>query len=145
MILLFPNRQAARRATPFFVEEAGRRCWVQTDDEAVMALGERRPSNRYALHIPSQTRTHAPLPEEQIAAFEASARAIGLTHLSPATGFWTLESGVLQEEPLRIAWSEGPVDAETLRALARRILTEGDQEAVAIEVAGRVEVVRVPK
>ena len=142
MIIIFPNQPAALRATPFFVEEAGLGCWVQSEDDALLIQGERRLSYRYALHIPSQTRGHAPLLPEQIAAFEAAAYSIGLNDISQATGFWTLENGVLQEEPLRIAWSEEQVDAEALRALARRVLLESDQEAVAIEVAGRVEVVR---
>lgn len=142
MIIIFPNQQAALRATPFFVEEAGLGCWVQSEDEALLIQGERQLSHRYALHIPSQTRRHAPLPPEQIAAFEAAAYSIGLNHTSQATGFWTLENGVLQEEPLQIVWSEEQVDGEALRALARRVLMESDQEAVAIEVAGRVEVIR---
>lgn len=140
-ILLFPGKQSALRATPFFVEEAGRGFWVQTEDEAVLPHGEPCTSKRYALHIPSQTRDHAPLPQEQIEAFETAARAIGLDRISPATGFWTLGNGVLQEEPLRIAWSEELVDAEALRALARRILQECEQEVVAMEVAGKVEVI----
>ncbi len=105
-------------------------------------LGERRSSCRFALHIPSQTRNHVPLPEKQIEAFEAAARAIGLLQISPATGFWTLDSGILQEEPLRIAWSEAPVDTEALKRLAYQVLAEGNQEAVAMEVAGWVDIIR---
>lgn len=141
-ILLFPSRAAALQATPFFVEEPGRGCWVQTDDISVPAQGTPRHSERYALHIPSQTQTHTPLPQEQIREFEAAARAIGLKHISPATGFWTLENGLLQEEALLIAWSEEPVAPEALRSLARRVLIESCQEAVAIEVAGKVEIIR---
>lgn len=142
-ILVFSSRAAALQATPFFVEESGRGCWVQTDAVGIASdLYERRSSSRYALHIPSQTRHHVPLPEEQIQAFEAAARAIGLVQISPATGFWTLDSGILQEEPLRIAWSEAPVDVEALERLAYQVLTESEQEAVAMEVGGRVEVIR---
>lgn len=144
-IVLFPDPAAALAATPFFIEEAGLGCWVQTADETVLQKGEPRPASRYALHIPSETWQQKPLEAAKIEAFETAARNIGLLQASPATGYWTLDSGVLQEEPLRIAWSEEPVDAQALRTLARRILTEGDQEAVAIEVGGKVEAVRGPK
>ena len=138
----FPTPTAALSATPFFVEEEGIGCWVQSDDPAVLAQGQAFESQRFALHIPSQTREHAPLPPGQIAAFEAAARAIRLKQVSLATGYWTLDSGALQQEPLRIAWSAESVDEQAMRNLARRILAEGGQEAVAIEVAGRVEVIR---
>jgi hypothetical protein len=115
---------------------------VQSDDPTILAQGKTLEFRRYALHIPSQTREHTPLAPGQIAAFGAASRDIGLDQVSRATGFWTLETGVLQQEPLRIAWSDAPVEETALRALVLRILTESNQEAVAIEVAGRVVVVR---
>lgn len=142
-IVLFPNPAAALAATPFFIEEAGVGCWVQTADEAVLQQGERRPATRYALHIPSETWYQEPLDAASITAFVVAARGIGLRQVSRATGFWTLGSGLLQREPLQIAWSDEAVKLHLLRALARRILHEGEQEAVAIEVAGSVEVVRM--
>jgi hypothetical protein len=67
VLILFPIPTTAFSATPYFVEEEGVGCWVQSDDPAVSAQGEAFESRRYALHIPSQTREHAPLPPEQIA------------------------------------------------------------------------------
>lgn len=141
-IVLFPDPAAALAATPFFIEEAGVGCWGQTTDEAVLQQGERRPATRYALHIPSETWYRELLDAASITAFIVAARGIGLRQVSRATGFWTLGSGLLQREPLHIAWSDEAVNLHLLRTLARRILHEGEQEAVAIEVAGMVEMVR---
>ena len=115
---------------------------MQSDDPNLLALGKNLPSLRYALHIPSQTQHQAPLTPGQIEAFTVAAKAIGLHQISRATGYWTLATGQVQQEPLRIAWSDEPIDENALRKVASRILFEAEQEAVAIEVAGSVQIIK---
>jgi len=142
MIIIFPNPETALSHTPFFVDEENIGCWVQSNNSSLSALGDQRVSHRFALHIPSQTQKHLPLLTYQIEAFAAAARDLGLNQVSKAVGYWTLDSGVVQQEPLLIAWSNEPVDEQALREIASRILLDADQEAVAIEVTGTVEIVR---
>ena len=68
------------------------------------------------------------------------AASIGLRQVRNATGYWTLiSSGILQKEDVKIAFSHNRIDLAALRRLAREIILCTNQEAVAIEVQGRVE------
>ena len=75
--------------------------------------------------------------------FDAKAAKIGLDKNRRATGYWTLStSGELQSEEVLIAFSDQGVQYDLLRNLASEIIRYTNQDAVAIEVSGRVEQLR---
>ena len=141
--IVFASIEAARQATPFFIDEAGVGPWLSTADPALLTQGEVQMSARDALHIPSVEQTGAPIPAAIIEQIRQQAAAIGLKEICPATGYWTLsETGELQAEQVLIACSDSGVSAEALRQLAVTVARLTNQEAVAIEISGQVEQIR---
>ena len=139
--ILFDTWEQARAASPFFISEDGVGIWL---DDATGALGGHRIDVvRDALHVPSVTRTGEPLSSAIRAEALDRATRLGLREQHAAIGYWTLsDSGIVQEEAVIIVFSATAVDRLRLRALADWLLVAGEQDAVAIEVAGRVEQVR---
>lgn len=138
--IIFPSIQVALKASPFFIDEEQVGPWLSSSNQELYAFGTVIDSTRNAIHIPSLEQTGVVIPEAVIADYCQQAAAIGLTQLSDAVGYWTLAaSGVVQKEKVKIAFSEWLVDLEALRHLAQEIILATNQEAVAIEVAGKVE------
>ena len=138
--IVFPSIEAARKASPFFIDEEGIGPWLSSQDEKLYSLGTVLTISRNAVHIPSLEQTGARIPESMIVDFCQRAASIGLGQVSNAMGYWTLaSSGALQKEEVKIAFSHGMIDLDALRRLAREIILEMNQEAVAIEACGRVE------
>jgi hypothetical protein len=138
--IVFPSIEVALKASPFFIDEEGVGPWLSSDDEALYAFGRVIHSTRNAIHIPSLEQSGAIIPEVVIADFCQRAAGIGLSQLSDAVGYWTLAAtGVVQKEKVKIAFSDDSVDVVALRHLAQEIILATNQEAVAIEVGGKVE------
>ena len=139
--VVFPGPAAALAATPFFINEKGVGCWLSTEDPEILVQGKVMRSERYALHLPSIDQHGKPLSNAVIKGFLHEARRIGLDQRNRATGYWTLSTtGALQQEAIWILYAATEVPADRLRQLARRVLEEGDQDAVAMEVKGWVDV-----
>lgn len=137
--ILFPSIAAAQERTPFFIDEEGVGVWLSTDDPALLDGIAVIHTSRDALHLPSVEKNGRPLAPGLIAEFISRAKAIGLTDLRPARGYWTLsETGELQAEEVLIACSNRPVGHTQLLELAHFILAVGNQDAVAWEEAGQV-------
>lgn len=138
--IVFPSIQAALKASPYFIDEEQVGPWLSSADQDLNAFGTVFTSMRNAIHIPSLEQTGAMIPESAIADFCQRAASIGLTRISNATGYWTLTStGALQKESVKIVFSEEFIDPDALRNLGREIIVAANQEAVAIEISGRVE------
>lgn len=138
--IVFPSIQAALNASPYFIEEEQVGPWLSSADHELQALGMTFNTSRNAVHIPSVEQTGAMLPKSMIADICQRAASIGLTHISNASGYWTLAStGALQKESVKIAFSDDFIDPDVLRDLAREIIVAANQEAVAVEISGRVE------
>ncbi len=136
--ILFDTWEQARAASPFFIAEDGVGIWL--DDASGALAGRRIDVVRDALHVPSVTRSGQPLSLAVRAEALGQAARLGLRDQHAAIGYWTLsDSGIVQEEAVVIVFSATAVDRVRLRALADWLLVAGDQDAVAIEVAGRVE------
>ena len=140
--VIFDSIQSARATSPYFIDEEGLGIWLGTDDPAQLAAGRAIEVVRDALHVPSVTRTGAPLSIAVRAEAIGLAGRIGLRGRHLATGYWTLShNGELQTEPVLIVFSTTAVNADSLRQVALWLLERGDQDAVAIELRGRVSVV----
>ena len=138
--IVFPSIEAARKASPFFIDEEGIGPWLSSYDEKLYSLGTVITTSRNAIHIPSMEQTGVKISESLIVDFCQRAALIGLSRVSNATGYWTLaSSGILQKEEVKIAFSHDVIDLDALRRLARHIIQASNQEAVAIETYGRVE------
>jgi hypothetical protein len=138
--IIFPSIKVARKASPFFIDEEGVGPWLSSSDEKLFAFGKVITSTRNAIHIPSLERTGEVIEERLIADFCREAAALGLVQIRKATGYWTLAfSGEVQKEKVKIAFTDDYVDPQALRDLAQEIIVLTNQEAVAIEVAGKVE------
>lgn len=113
--------------------------WLFSDRDDLPASLPRVTTTRDAIHLPSVDKNGTLLSEELVNDFLAGAWAIGLVQVHRARGYWTLsETGELQDEDVRIAFSAMPVDPAALRALADKVLLRGNQDAVAFEIAGQV-------
>lgn len=140
--VVFDSIQAAHAVSPYFIDEDGFGIWLGTDDAAQLAAGSVVEVVRDALHVPSVTRTGVPLSIAVRAEAIGLAGRIGLRERHTATGYWTLsDSGELQTESVLIVFSSTSVSAEGLHKVAAWLLERADQDAVAIEVRGRVKVV----
>lgn len=138
--VVFSSISDARESTPFFIDEEGVGPWLGTDNPEILARGEVILIARDALHIPTLQQNGHPIPLELRSEIEARAAAIGLTQTHRAIGYWTLsESGEQQQENVTIVISSKPVDRASLRDLAEFIIREANQDAVAIEISGKVE------
>lgn len=140
--VVFPGPASARAATPFFIDETGVGSWLSTGDPNILTRGAIRRSKRFALHLPTTDREGNPLVDYILAAFMLEAQRIGLDQRNHATAYRTLpDTGAWRQKDIWILYSENEIPEEPLRQLARRVLEAGDQDAVTIEVRGRVEVV----
>jgi hypothetical protein len=138
--VVFSSIRDARTSTPFFIDEEGVGPWLSTDDPEILARGTVIQVARDALHIPTLQQDGRPIPLELRAEIEARAVAIGLTQTHRAIGYWTLsETGEQQQEAVTIATASQPIDQASLRDLAEFIISTANQEAVALEISGRVE------
>lgn len=138
--VIFPTIEAARAASPFFIDEHGVGIWLETADPTQLTLGRAIDVVREAIHLPTLTRGGNPVPPKVQTEALARARELGLSEQHPAEGYWTLSTpGDLQHERVTIAFSLVPIAPAPVRALARWLLQAADQDAVAIEVGGRVE------
>lgn len=138
--IVFSSTQAAIKASPYFINEEQVGPWLSSADHKLQALGTTFNTSRNAIHIPSLEQTGTMIPESVIADICQRAASIGLTRISNATGYWTLAStGALQKESVKIAFSDDIIDPDTIRNLAREIILAANQEAVAVEISGRVE------
>jgi hypothetical protein len=138
--IIFPSIQVALKASPFFIDEDQVGPWLSSSNEKLFAFGTVIASTRNAIHIPSLERTGEVIEESVIADFCREAATLGLVQIRNATGYWTLAfSGEVQKEKVKIAFTDDYVDPVALRALALGIIALTNQEAVAIEVAGKVE------
>ena len=127
-------------ASPFFIDEQGIGAWLSTDNERLLAKGKVILSTRNAIHIPSLEKNGRQISAALIETLSQQALDIGLDNIHTATGYWTLsETGELQTEQVLIAFTEEAIDPEKLRQLAAAIVYTANQDAVAIEVSGRVE------
>ncbi len=141
--VIFDSIQAAHAVSPHFIDEAGLGIWLGSDDPAQLQAGQAVDVVRDALHVPSVTRTGVPLSIAVRAEAIGLAGRIGLHERHTATGYWTLShSGELQTESVLIVFSSTAVNAEGLQKVAAWLLERADQDAVAIEVRGRVRVVK---
>lgn len=137
--ILFPSIVAAQERTPFFIDEEGVGVWLSTDDPALLDGMAVIHTSRDAVHLPSVEKTGQAISHGLVTEFIRRAKAIGLTNLRPARGYWTLsETGELQAEEVLIACSNQPVGHTQLLELARFILAAGNQDAVAWEERGQV-------
>lgn len=137
--ILFTSIAAAQERTPFFIDEEGVGVWLSTDNPTLIAGMTVITTHRDAIHLPSVEKNGLPLAPGLVAEFVRRAKAIGLTDLRPARGYWTLsETGELQAEEVLIACSDRPVGHAHLLELARFILAAGNQDAVAWEEGGQV-------
>lgn len=138
--IVFPSIQAALKASPYFIDEEQVGPWLSSADQKLHTFGTVITTSRNAVHIPSLEQTGAPIPDSVITNICQRAASVGLTRIRDATGYWTLaSSGSLQKEKVKIAFSDDLIDLDLLRSLAREIIVAVNQEAVAIEVSGRVE------
>jgi len=138
--IVFQSIEIAHKASPFFIDEEGLGPWLSSADLDLHSLGTVFTTSRNAIHIPSLERTGAAIPESVIMDICQQAASIGLTRLVNATGYWTLESsGILQKESIKIALSDDVINPDFIRRLAKEIILTTNQEAVAIEIQGRVE------
>lgn len=137
---VFSSVADALQSTPFFIDEVGVGPWLNTADRTLLGRGKVVMSARNAIHIPSLEQTGGKIPPETIEELCREAAAIGLKQTRRATGYWTLsKTGELQSEQVLIAFSDKAVAPKLLRQLATKIIKIANQDAVAIEVAGRVE------
>ncbi len=138
--VIFPSIAAARAASPFFIDEHGVGVWLETADPVQLTLGRAINVVREAIHLPTLTKAGSPVPRQVQTEALARARGLGVLEQHPAEGYWTLSTtGDLQHELVTIAFSLVPIAPAPVRALARWLLQAADQDAVAIEVGGRVE------
>ena len=138
--IIFPSIEAAHKASPFFIDEEGIGPWLSSSNQDLYSLGTVITTSRNAIHIPSLEQNGDVIPASIIMNLCQHAVSIGLTRLVNATGYWTLESsGLLQTESVKIAFSEDAIDPNLIRSLAGEIILRVNQEAVAIEINGRVE------
>ena len=138
--IVFSSIQAAHKASPYFIDEEQVGLWLSSANQALQALGTTFNTSRNAIHIPSLEQTGDLIPKSTIADICQRAASIGLTRTSNATGYWTLAStGALQKESVKIAFSDDLIDPDSIRNLARDIIVTMNQEAVAVEISGRVE------
>ena len=140
---VFQTIAEAIRATPFFIDEETIGPWLSTTQPELLDTGPVLMSSRDAIHIPSLEKNGAAIDPVTIHRFRVKAAKIGLDHIRRATGYWTLStSGELQSEKVLIAYSDQGVKYDLLRDLASEIIRHTNQDAVAIEVSGRVEQLR---
>lgn len=138
--VVFSSISEARTSTPFFIDEEGVGPWLSTDNPEILSRGTVLLIDRDALHIPTLQQDGHPIPLELRSEIEARATAIGLTQIHHAIGYWTLsESGEQQQENVTIAISSQPIEQVSLRELAKFIIRAANQDAVAIEISGKVE------
>lgn len=138
--VVFESVVEALEASPFFIDEQGIGAWLSTDDQRLLEKGKVILSTRNAIHIPSLEKNGRQIPAVLIETLSQQAQSIGLDKTHTATGYWTLsETGERQTEQVLIAFTEEAVDPEKLRRLAAEIVRAANQDAVAIEVSGRVE------
>ena len=141
--VIFETIEEALEASPFFIDEQGVGIWLSTDDERLLAKGKVILSTRNAIHIPSLEKNGRQIPVALIETLSQQAQSIGLDNVHMATGYWTLsETSEMQSEQVLIAFTEEAIDPEKLRRLAVEIIHAANQDAVAIEVSGRVEQMR---
>jgi len=138
--VVFPSISEAHENTPFFIDEEGMGPWLSTDNPEILAHGTVILVARDALHIPTLQQDGRSIPLELRSEIEARAAAIGLVKTHRAIGYWTLsESGEQQKEDVTIVISSQPVDHVSLRDLAEFVIRAANQDAVAIEISGKVE------
>ena len=138
--IIFPSIEAAKRQTPYFIDEEGVGIWLSTSDAHLLTQTSIVSLMRDAIHIPSVTKTGQILADSLIAKFVQRANAIGLSRVNKAVGYWTLsETGQLQAEAVKIAFSMASCDRQKLEALAHFILVRANQDAVAWEAGGEVK------
>lgn len=139
--VLFESVEAAHLHSPYFIDEDGIGIWLSTDRDDLPPQLPVVHLARDAVHIPSVDQNGRPLAGGLIDSFLAAARQIGLTGKHAARGYWTLSStGALQIETVWIVFSPDPVDPDRLHALVNDIYTRGNQDAVAYEIRGTVQV-----
>ncbi len=138
--IIFPSIEAAKQQTPYFIDEEGVGIWLSTSDTQLLTQSSLVSIIRDAIHIPSVEKTGQILTDSLIAEFVQRANAVGLNRVNKAVGYWTLsETGELQAEAVKIAFSLTPCDRQKLEALAHFILARANQDAVAWEEAGEVK------
>ena len=141
--VVFETVEEALEASPFFIDEQSIGAWLSTDAEHLLAKGKVILSTRNAIHIPSLEKNGRQITPALIETLSQQAQSIGMDNVHTATGYWTLsETGEMQKEQVLIAFTEEAVDPEKLRQLATEIIRAANQDAVAIEVSGRVEQLR---
>ena len=137
---IFQSVADALQATPFFIDEEGIGPWLSTSDKNLLARGKIAMSTRDAVHIPSLEKNGDQIRTEVINMLCRQAESIGLTEIGVATGYWTLtETGKLQSEPVLITYSNCGLAPGKLRLLASEIARVANQDAIAIEISGKVE------
>ena len=138
--IIFPSIEVARQASPFFIDEEEVGPWLSSSDQNLWSKGTVQMSSRNAIHIPSLEPTGEKIPADIIERFCQRAATLGLDQMRLATGYWTLAStGELQVEEIRIVYSEKAFSPIILYQLADEIIRITSQEAIAIEISGRVE------
>jgi hypothetical protein len=138
--VIFPDLKTALATSSFFIDEEGTGIWLGTDDKTHLKQGKCIELKRNALHIPSEDKTGKKLSQTLLKDFLSHAKALGLTKLHKATGYWThSQSQTLQKEAVQIAWTKQSINKPALLELAQRILKEAHQDTVAYELNGAVE------
>lgn len=141
--VIFDTTASARAVSPYFIDEEGLGVWLGTEDPAQLAAGKVVEVVRDAIHVPSVTRAGTPLSIAVRAEAIGLAGRIGLRERHTATGYWTLShNSELQTEHVLIVYSLAAVNADGLQKVAAWLLEHADQDAVAIEVRGKVRVVK---
>ena len=138
--IIFPSIEVARQASPFFIDENEIGPWLSSPDLNLWSKGTVQMSSRNAIHIPSLEPTGEKISANIIERFCQRAATLRLDQMRLATGYWTLTStGELQVEEVRIVFSEKAFSPIILHQLADEIIRATSQEAIAIEISGRVE------
>lgn len=141
--VVFPDLATARLASDHFINEEGEGFWVSAEDEQPSSLGKARRSTRYALHLPSCDRYGQRLSDDRVNRCIEAAASIRMCWRNWAVEYQKrYNTDELQEELLWIVYATDTVQPDLLRSLARYVLEVADQEAVTIEMAGEVEIIR---
>ncbi len=136
----FDSLAFALSKSPFFIFEEGIGFWLGTNDDVLLGECVCFESFRFALHVPSEDKHGHKLSENLLAGFIQKASDLGLNNLSKARGYWTHEeTKVLQEEAVTIVWTNEKLDESALLELARVLLIEANQDAVAVEFKGVIQ------
>lgn len=112
--------------------------WTQVPKADLAArLGRPFADSRDAIYIPTIQKNGCPVAPATVAAAKAAAAAIGLNHITRATGMWVLShTGEVQSETVWIAYGAQATSLEAVTNLARDIRARANQDAVAFECDG---------